>query len=371
MRSILAVASAAFLAASFGLAEAQGVNGFYVGGGAGASQQSSKTEYSVFPTSDSGLSSPSNLMSREWATGFVGVLSLGYGFGNGVRAELEGSFRTYQSDSAKAFNRTTNGGGTFNAYGAMFNVLYDIDLPRIGLNTRAVVPYVGVGLGYALWQWQDVRGSVPLTAGGMATQVIDDQQGRFSYQLIAGLAFPIEAVPGLSLTAEYRFMDDFENPEMNVQVTNTRTGSTRPQTAVVSDRNQSVLLGLRYAFGATPAVVPAAAPVAAAKTYLVFFDWNQADLTDRARQIIGEAATARGTGVTRIEVNGYTDRSGSDQYNQGLSVRRANAVAAELLRRGVPRNEIATRGFGEANPLVPTADGVREPQNRRVEIILK
>ena len=371
MRSKIAIASAAFLAASVGLAEAQGVNGFYIGGGPGASQQSSKTEYSVFPTSDSGLSSPSNLMSREWGTGFVGVLSLGYGFGNGVRTEIEGSFRTYQSNSAKAFNRTTNGGGTFNAYGAMFNVLYDIDLTRIGLNTRAVVPYVGAGLGYALWQWQDVRGSVPLAGGGMATQVIDDQQGTFSYQVIAGLAFPIEAVPGLSLTAEYRFMDDFANPEMNVKVTNTRTGSTRPQTVVVSDRNQSVLLGVRYAFGAAPAVVAAAAPVAAAKTYLVFFDWNQAELTDRARQIIGEAATARGTGVTRIEVNGYTDRSGSDQYNQGLSVRRANAVAAELLRRGVPRNEIATRGFGEANPLVPTADGVREPQNRRVEIILK
>ena len=131
-----------------------------------------------------------------------------------------------------------------------------------------------------------------------------------------------------------------------------------------------MLVGLRYAFNAAP-VVAAAAPVAAARTYLVFFDWNKADLTDRARQIIGEAAGARGTGVTRIEVNGYTDRSGSDQYNQGLSTRRANAVAAELVRRGVPRNEIATRGFGEANPLVPTADGVREPQNRRVEIILK
>ena len=49
----------------------------------------------------------------------------------------------------------------------------------------------------------------------------------------------------------------------------------------------------------------------------------------------------------------------------------AEALAAELLRRGVPRNEIVTRGFGEANPLVPTADGVREPQNRRVEIILR
>jgi hypothetical protein len=126
-----------------------------------------------------------------------------------------------------------------------------------------------------------------------------------------------------------------------------------------------------FGFNAAPVVAAAAAPVAAAKTYLVFFDWNKADLTDRARQIIGDAATARGAGVTRIEVNGYTDRSGSDQYNQGLSVRRANAVAAELLRRGVPRNEIATRGFGESNPLVPTADGVREPQNRRVEIILK
>jgi outer membrane protein OmpA-like peptidoglycan-associated protein len=105
---------------------------------------------------------------------------------------------------------------------------------------------------------------------------------------------------------------------------------------------------------------------------LVFFDWSKADLTDRARQIIGEAAAARSsTGVTRIEVNGFTDRSGPASYNMGLSQRRANAVAAELVRRGVPRNEIVTRGFGEENNLVPTADGVREPQNRRVEIILK
>ena len=84
-----------------------------------------------------------------------------------------------------------------------------------------------------------------------------------------------------------------------------------------------------------------------------------------------EAAAARGQGVTRIEVNGFTDRSGPADYNMQLSVRRANAVAAELVRRGVPRNEIVTRGFGEENNLVPTADGVREPQNRRVEIILK
>ncbi|GGJ03997.1 OmpA family protein [Neoroseomonas lacus] len=104
----------------------------------------------------------------------------------------------------------------------------------------------------------------------------------------------------------------------------------------------------------------------------MFFDWNRADLTARARQIIGEAAQARTTqAVTRIEVNGYTDTSGSAQYNQGLSVRRANTVAAELVRLGVPRNEIVARGFGETNLLVPTPDNTREPQNRRVEIILR
>lgn len=104
----------------------------------------------------------------------------------------------------------------------------------------------------------------------------------------------------------------------------------------------------------------------------MFFDWDKADLTDRAKQIVAEAAQAS-TRVqyTRIDVNGYTDRSGSAQYNQKLSVKRAENVAAELVRDGVPKNVIDIQGFGETHPLVPTADGVREPQNRRVEIIIK
>jgi outer membrane protein OmpA-like peptidoglycan-associated protein len=104
----------------------------------------------------------------------------------------------------------------------------------------------------------------------------------------------------------------------------------------------------------------------------VFFDWDKSDLTARARQIISDAAQASThVQTTRIEVNGYTDLSGTPKYNQGLSVRRANAVAAELVRDGVSRSEISIQGFGETHPLVPTAQGVREPQNRRVEIILK
>jgi outer membrane protein OmpA-like peptidoglycan-associated protein len=108
-----------------------------------------------------------------------------------------------------------------------------------------------------------------------------------------------------------------------------------------------------------------------ARSYLVFFDWDKATLTDRARQIIKEAAdNSTHVQYTRIEVNGYTDTSGTPQYNMGLSIRRASAVKAELVRDGVPVAAIATQGFGETHLLVPTGAGVREPQNRRVEIII-
>ncbi|HEX3349449.1 MAG TPA: OmpA family protein, partial [Acetobacteraceae bacterium] len=102
------------------------------------------------------------------------------------------------------------------------------------------------------------------------------------------------------------------------------------------------------------------------------FDWDRADLTPRARQVIAEAAQNSGkVQHTRIEVNGYTDTSGTPAYNQRLSVRRADAVAAELVRDGVPRNQMDIHGYGETHLLVQTGPGVREPQNRRVEIIYR
>ena len=121
-----------------------------------------------------------------------------------------------------------------------------------------------------------------------------------------------------------------------------------------------------------PRLPHAVAPSPISRSYLVFFDWDKADLTDRARQIVSEAA-ANSTKVqfTQIEVNGYTDTSGTPHYNQGLSVRRAKTVAAELVKDGVPASAIAIQGFGETHLLVPTGPSVREPQNRRVEIIIK
>ena len=132
-------------------------------------------------------------------------------------------------------------------------------------------------------------------------------------------------------------------------------------------------VGLRYTIGQPPPPSPVAVPAAAAaRSYLVFFAWDRATLTDRARQIVREAAdNSAKVRYTRIEVDGSTDTSGTASYNQGLSVRRAEAVAADLVRDGVPRDAISIQGFGDTRLLVATGPGVREPQNRRVEIVLR
>ncbi len=122
-----------------------------------------------------------------------------------------------------------------------------------------------------------------------------------------------------------------------------------------------------------PAMAPAAAPAPApAKTYLVFFDWDKATLTPRATQVIAQAASdSRTNQVTMIEVDGYTDTSGSPAYNQDLSLRRARSVEGQLVTDGVPASDITVQGFGETKLLVQTGPNVREPQNRRVEIVMK
>jgi outer membrane protein OmpA-like peptidoglycan-associated protein len=159
------------------------------------------------------------------------------------------------------------------------------------------------------------------------------------------------------------------------QTTTTTTNVATRNTYRPQNYNHAILVGLRYAFNTprpAPYVPPAVVAPPVARTYLVFFDWDRADLTQRARQIIAEAANnARAVQSTRIEVSGHADRTGSAGYNQRLSIRRAEAVAGELVRHGVNRAEIGIQGFGFDRPLVPTAMGVREPQNRRVEIVLR
>jgi outer membrane protein OmpA-like peptidoglycan-associated protein len=107
-----------------------------------------------------------------------------------------------------------------------------------------------------------------------------------------------------------------------------------------------------------------------AKVFIVFFDWDRDTISRQGMAIIRAAADAYSNGMpVRIQVTGYTDRSGSPGYNQRLSERRAGNVANALAGFGVPRAQMAVNGRGENDNRVPTADGVREPQNRRVEIV--
>ncbi|MDR3441038.1 OmpA family protein [Telmatospirillum sp.] len=120
---------------------------------------------------------------------------------------------------------------------------------------------------------------------------------------------------------------------------------------------------------ATPA--PSSSVARIANTFQVFFDFDRSNVSEEAAQIIEKAAANAKQGkLTRIELTGHTDSSGPDAYNQALSERRAAAVKQILLKDGIPAIEITSIGVGKGGQLVSTADGVREPQNRRTEIIM-
>ena len=365
------------------LAAAQApVSGLYVGAGVGANWLQEESLRSV---DVGGTRVNTGKTKLQYDVGGRALASVGYGFGNGLRAELEGDY--FINGLTKIGQNQGGGLGTqFNQlpgvrakgqeqkYGGFLNVLYDINPSNYGLGSWPVTPYVGLGAGYL----QVVDHQVRISQGSSSLLRDQGTAGNFAYQAILGIAYPLDmVVPGLALTAEYRFTGMADNRKLNGQYfAPNLTTSARLHEA--QDYNHSLLLGVRYAFNAAPPPpppTPIAAPAPAvvpSRTYLVFFDWDRSDLTGRARQIVADAAAnSKRVQYTRIEVNGYTDRSGTPQYNQGLSVRRAQTVAGELVRDGVPQSAIDIQGFGETHPLVPTASGVREPQNRRVEIILR
>ncbi|MBS7809634.1 OmpA family protein [Roseococcus pinisoli] len=345
-------------------AQAQPITGLYIGGGVGANYREPGSE-TLSLRGPGGATSGGFDVKTNW--GWTALGSIGWGFGNGLRVEIEGNYR---NNAVRRVSGAVTSGGTVHQYGVMANALYDFNFLNLNVGGVGIVPYVGAGVGYGWNDWRNVNGR-----NGGAQVRVDDRDGQFAYQGIAGLAFGLDSVvPGLALTTEYRFYGTLE-PELGATA-NLNGRAVAAGTYKPTNYNHSILAGLRYAFNAPRPAPVVAAPVAAApapaRTYLVFFDWDRADLTERARQIIGEAAqNARAVSATRIEVSGHADRTGTAQYNQRLSVRRAEAVAAELVRRGIARNEITIQGFGFDRPLVPTAQGVREPQNRRVEIVLR
>ena len=105
--------------------------------------------------------------------------------------------------------------------------------------------------------------------------------------------------------------------------------------------------------------------------FTVYFEWDKADITPEARDLISAAASkAEKCTITLATVTGYTDRSGNKRYNLGLSKRRAEAVRDALVSDGVDAGVITIDYKGEADPAVQTPDGAREPLNRRSVVLI-
>ena len=210
-------------------ASAQPVIGLYVGAGAGVNIM---PNIQVNPNTIFGLGT-ANLKSE---VGFAGVVSLGWGFGNGLLAELEGDYRNNPFNSGSGFlGGGTTGHGREQKYGPMVNVLYDFS--RL---TPWFVPYLGVGVGY---QWANEHGVALTSPIGPSSLALKNQtEGSFAYQAIVGAAFPMAAIPGLAFTAEQRYMGLAGSRSYGAVSTvgiTTRVGSV----SLKNDHNNTILLG--------------------------------------------------------------------------------------------------------------------------------
>jgi outer membrane protein OmpA-like peptidoglycan-associated protein len=109
-----------------------------------------------------------------------------------------------------------------------------------------------------------------------------------------------------------------------------------------------------------------------ARNFMLFFAYDQATLAPDNEAVVREAAAAaKARPNARVTVAGHADTAGDASYNQVLSERRAAATRDALVRDGVSQAAITVVARGKEELLVPTTDRVREPKNRRVEIVVQ
>jgi OOP family OmpA-OmpF porin len=343
--SAVALATGGAIAAH---AQSQPTNGFYIGGAAGANIEE-----------DNRFRNGGGNSTDTYDPGFAGTLDLGYGFGNGFRVEFEPGYRNNQVDrvnGAPADSRMQT--VTF-----MGNVLYDFNnfqTPWIPLT-----PHVGVGIGDAnVWD----RSRAP------SRNNVSGDTNRLAYQAIGGLDYSL--TPNQKIGVDYRYLVVHDASFPTVAGGSAHAGDLD---------NHTFLATYRFEFNAPPAPPPQPQPAAAttaappppappppARPYEVYFEFDRANLTPDARQVVQQAAqNAKAGNATSIVATGHTDTVGTASYNLELSKRRAAAVRAELIRDGVPAGEISTNGVGENDLAVQTGPDVNEPRNRRVEVTVQ
>jgi len=318
------IAAAAALVALPVMAHAQTLQypGFYAGIEGGGS-------YMFNTTLGSNLGSGTVYPQIGYAVGGM----FGYDF-VGPRVELEGVY--HNSQSTVSIPGVNNFGAAKDDISALANLLYDFNAGG------TIVPYIGAGAGVAFVNTSLLGGSTSSTV--------------FAYQGILGVGYNIDSMFRVNLDARYY-------------------GTSNPSVGAFNYQNNNVMamLSLQVKFGAPSAPVAAPQPaIVSPPSFMVFFDWDRSNLSAQALNTIKQAAASYKTkGSARITATGHTDKSGPESYNMALSLRRANTVKDALVREGVPATAISVIGKGETQPLVQTADGVREPQNRRVEIVIQ
>ncbi len=299
--------------------------------------------------------------------GYIAGGAAGYNIGpspiGNLRIELNLDYRD-NGVSSIGVHGATGAGGSINSLAGMINGLVDTPYQFWGIR-----PYLGAGIGLVSMNLDNI------TVAG--TPVANDRDTVPALQAMAGLRYDLNS--NWSASLEYRFLDGF-NPRFHT-VNNSAIATS-------GYRNHSILLGVTYNFGApppppppvqpavAPAPMPPPAPPAAATVppgqfFIVFFDFDKSTITEAGRQVLDAAATAFAQNKpVRIELTGYTDTMGTQQYNLGLSERRAVAVRNYLSAHGVPPTAMDVAWKGKQDLRVQTPDGVREPQNRRVEIVI-
>jgi OOP family OmpA-OmpF porin len=308
---------------------------------------------------------------EKFDDGYNAGARLGFQMGP-LRLEEEFSHRSNGLSSATVGSLGPFGSGIFKgsrrSNAIMTNLLYDFTFGW------PVTPHIGAGIGAV-----DVVDSLtlnpvvigrpvfsrPTVVGG---SLLHGSDWKLGYQAIAGIEYNIN--PRLAFDLDYRYLS-------TLGAAHFKSTGLDPTRYFSHYSTNNFVASLIVRFGPpppppapVPPAPPAPPPPPVRQVYLVFFDWDRYNITPEGAAVIRQAAAHWHSGApVRIEVTGYTDLSGSAGYNIRLSLRRANAVATELEGLGVPRGDMEIRGLGEANPRVPTAKGVREPQNRRVEIV--
>ena len=414
--NLLAGAALAALAVAATGAAAEQTNGWYGAVDLGYNSTGDYKAKSTGLMADGGAYSYDVSTKDQWA----GFARLGYRYSPNWRVEFEGGYRPGDITGAKGFARDypTESGlkdtalctvgvirtaaspcgspkGSFDQTSFMVNLYYDI------MPDSTIHPFIGAGVGLDHVKAKMIGQLSTSPSTGVADLSMTGTDTVPAYQFLAGLAWALS--DRLSLDLTYRYLgaekakfDGIVAPlsahDMTPGLADTGTGWQQPGEFSGKFNDQTVSVGLRWAFGSEappppppveappppppPVDVPVAAPpppppppTYEAREFIVYFEFDKSDLTSDAQAVVQAAADyAKAGGAARVVVVGHTDTSGSAAYNIRLSERRAKTVADALAGLGVDGSKLAVDWKGESAPAVATGDGVKEPLNRRSTI---